>query len=160
MFRVNAVRNVPVIMGNKRIGLMMGLHFDLHAKRATEMVVACGLRGKRRIECKYVTGITDEFILVDDTAKSAPERGRINKAFAFDTTGLLVGSVSDYAVDESSMSILASEVTTRYHPGTYSRQIWVFDYEYIKTGEILLPASIGCELIGTKKEEEICAWQQ
>lgn len=157
---MNSLRNTPIIMENKRIGLLSGMIFDLRDKRAKDIVAACGLRGKRRIDCQHIMTLADGFILVDDTTRSRLQLNCSKKVFAFDTSGVLIGCISDYAIDESSMRIIAVEVTTGYYPGKYMRRIWVFDFEYINSEEILLPASIGYELMDLKKGENMCVWQQ
>jgi len=160
VFRLNAVRNLPVIMQSKRVGMLLGISVDLYTKQATDIIVACGLRGKRRIQCRYISAIAEGFILIDDTAHSTVDHGGINRVFAFDTTGVLIGRASDYAIEESSMEIQAIEIITGYLPGIYPRKTWIFDYECIGTGEILLPASIRCGLIDLEREGRTCVCRQ
>ena len=156
LIRLNMIRNYPVICENKRIGLLLGMRFDFNAKRASDLVISCGFRGKRMIHCDFVESIADGFILVKNSYSNALAQNYAETAFAFDTTGLLVGRVMDVAVDESSMAIQALEIATGYLPGVYTKRIWIFEYECKGCSEMIIPASVGSGLMELIKEEKTC----
>lgn len=156
MFRLSAIRNYPLICRKKRVGLLQDIGVNLESKEVTEWIVGCGFYGKRRILSDYIRSVSDGFVLLEDHAKCMAARDCVKTEFVFDTSGLLLGRVTDYMIDESTKCIQALEVITGYWPCRYTRRIWLFAYEYRGKGEILVPASIGSELIGIKREEERC----
>ena len=150
------IRNYPVICKNKRVGLLLGMSLDLRAKRVTDLIISCGLRGKRMVQSSSVETIADGFILIRDMHLHTPIQEYTDTGFVFDTTGLFVGRIVDLAVDESSMSIQALEICTGYWPGLFSKRIWVFEFEQKDHGEVIVSASFGSGLIEWVKEEKTC----
>lgn len=155
LFRLSAVRNAPVICRNERIGLLQGMSVNLQTKQITDLIVGCGLRGKRRILCRDVRSIADGFILLKDDAVHMAVQDCKENLFVLDTSGLLIGHVVDYMIDESVMTVQALEIVTGYWPCRYTKRIWLFEYEY-RGEEIIVPASFGGELIKLREEDEIC----
>ena len=44
---MSALRNLPVICENKRLGLLQSISLDPAQKRVSALIVSCGMRGKR-----------------------------------------------------------------------------------------------------------------
>ncbi len=108
------------------------------------------------ISSSHVNAVADGFILVQDAQMRLPLQDCTETVFAFDTTGLLVGRVIDWAIDESSMTVQALEIVTGYLPGMYTKRIWIFEYECKRDGEIIIPASFVSGLTTIVKEEVAC----
>ena len=63
MVRMSALRNMPVILGKVRLGLVQSVGLDEARKRVQALIVSCGIRGKRVILPESVLSIGDGFIL-------------------------------------------------------------------------------------------------
>lgn len=163
MVKMSAMRNCPVICKNKRIGLMQGMYMESDAKQVSALIVACGFRGKRIVQRGDIQSVANGFVLIRNTERAKDLHDCMGSIFVRDTAGLLVGRVTDYAIDENTMQILAVEILTGYLPGVYMKRIWIFNYEYHNPGEFVVPASFGSELMrikAFKEEEAICDCQQ
>lgn len=132
----------------------MSLHDD--AKQVSELIVACGLRGKRIVPRGSIQSVADGFVLVKDTLRCKCAHPPAKSMFAHDANGLLLGYVTDYAIDEHTMQVQAIEVLTGYLPGKYTKRIWVFDYECRNQEEVIVPASFCGELMRLNEEDGIC----
>ena len=49
MVRMSALRNMPVILGKVRLGLVQSVGLEEARKRVQALIVSCGIRGKRVI---------------------------------------------------------------------------------------------------------------
>ena len=63
MVRMSALRNLPVICENKRLGLLQSISLDPAQKRVSALIVSCGMRGKRVVPAEDVLALADGFIL-------------------------------------------------------------------------------------------------
>lgn len=161
MIRMSALRNYPVIHQNQQIGLLQSISLDPVQIRVHALVVSCGLRGKRIIPAASVKTISQGFILAEDVQKYDRTLESRSSAFVRDTTGVLVGKVTDYAIDEKRLTIQALEMTTGYWPGKNSVRIWIFEYTLSseRENELTVPACVGCGLIDQKEGMDACACQ-
>lgn len=156
MIILSTIRNCPVICQDKRIGLVMGIGLCDDAKQVTELIIACGLRGKRIVSCGNIQSVADGFLLVKDTMRYKHAHHPAKCMFAYDADGLLLGYVTDYAIDEHTMQIQAIEVLTGYLPGKYTKRVWIFDYECRNQEKVIVPASFCSELMRLNEEDGIC----
>lgn len=149
MVRMSALRNVPVICRSRQIGLLQSISLDAARKRVHALVVSCGMRGKRVVLGPHVQAVGDGFILADQTQKYRRMDERAGSPFVRDTSGMLAGRVTDYAVDERTLEILAVEVMPGYWPASSRRRFWAFVYHSAEEpdGGLIVPASLGSGLI-------------
>ena len=149
MVRMSALRNTPVICHSRQIGLLQSISLDAARKRVHALVVSCGMRGKRVVLGQHVQAIADGFILADQDDKYKRIYERAGSPFVRDTTGMLAGCVTDYAVDEQTLEILAAEIM----PGYWPARFWAFAYHSADDpdGGLIVPASLGSGLIVSRE---------
>ena len=153
MIRMSALRNTPVICCSRQIGLLQSISLDAARKRVHALVVSCGMRGKRVVLGQHVQAIGDGFILADQAEKYKRIYEKADSPFVRDTTGMLTGCVTDYAVDEKTLDILAVEIMPGYWPASSRQRFWAFAY-YIADGtdgSLIVPASLGSGLIVSRE---------
>lgn len=153
MVRMSALRNAPVICRGRQIGLLQSISLDAARKRVHALVVSCGMRGKRVVQRQHVQAIGGGFVLVDQTEKFRRVEERAGSPFVRDTTGMLAGCVTDYAVDEQTLEILAAEVMPGYWPSSSRQRFWAFAYHSADDpdGGLIVPASLGSGLIFSRE---------
>ena len=143
LIRMSTLRNVPVVFGQRHIGLFQDVCFDQTRKRVYALVVACGMKGKLLIPAKCVRVLSEQFILVDGVEKYRHAYKQNMQLFVRDTTGLLVGRVSDYAIDERSLDILALEMIPGYGASERRKRIWIYTYSVSKgLDELSIPLDL------------------
>lgn len=149
MIRLSALRNRPVVCGHKRLGLLQSVSLDSAQKRVCALIVSCGVLGKRVVLPQDVEAIADGFILVRRALRYRRMFETPPCAFARDTTGLLTGRVTDYAIDEATLDVAAVELTTGYLQPSREARLWVLDYvrQGEQSQELTVPACLGRELI-------------
>ena len=116
MVRMSALRNMPVILGNERLGLLQSVSLDEARKRVRALIVSCGIRGKRVVPRESVLSIGDGFILSGDSRRYHRSDEGSSCPFIRDSSGLLVGYVTDYAIDEATLSVVAAEMKPGHQP--------------------------------------------
>lgn len=151
------LRNVPVVLGERNIGLFQTACFDPAQKRVCALIVSCGMHGKRIVKAQDVRMIAEEFILIDGFSKYRRSNKQQNTPFVRDTTGLLAGRVTDYAIDRKTLDVMAIEVTPGYLFGEQHKRTWIYAYNRTKTDEALsIPAVLhNCPYL-SREENEIC----
>lgn len=158
MVRMSALRNMPVILGKVRLGLVQSVGLDEARKRVQALIVSCGIRGKRVILPESVLSIGDGFILAEVSRRYHRSDEPSPCPFVRDSAGLLVGLVTDYALDEKTLDVVAVEMK----PGHLSRmgRLWMYSYARQDAGslELTIPACMGSELIGVREETEACEY--
>lgn len=149
MVRMSALRNRPVVCQNRRLGLLQSVSLDTAQKGVRALIVSCGVLGKRVVLPQDVLAIADGFILVRCVQRYRRAFEAPPCAFVRDTTGLLTGRVTDYAIDEESLAIAAVELTTGYLLPARRARLWAL--HYVRQGEqspeLTVPACLGRELI-------------
>lgn len=160
MIRMSALRNYPVICCKRQIGLLQNVTLDPARKRVCALVVSCGIRGKRVVTAQQVQAIADGFILAGQAEKYKRTYEAALSPFVRDTTGLLAGCVTDYALDERTLSVLAVEMMPGYWPVSSRQKIWIYAYTCTDgpKGGLTVPASLGSELIFSREGNERCAY--
>ena len=153
MIRMSALRNTPVICCSRQIGLLQSISLDEARKRVHALVVSCGMRGKRVVLREHVQAIADGFILADQADKYKRIYEKAGSPFVRDTTGMLAGCVTDYAVDEGTLEILAVEIMPGYWPPASRQRLWAFAYHRSEDpdGGLIVPASLGSGLIFSRE---------
>lgn len=148
MVRMSALRNIPVICHSRQIGLLQSISLDAAQKRVHALVVSCGMRGKRVVLREHVQAIAGGFILADQDEKYKRVYERASSPFVRDTTGMLAGRVTDYAVDEQTLEVLAAEIMPGYWPPASRQRLWAFAYHSADDpdGGLIVPASLGSGL--------------
>lgn len=156
---MSVLRNYPVICDEKQLGLLQNISLDSAQKRVNALIISCGLRGKRVVLPQDVISLADGFILARRAQKYKRAYETAACRFVRDTTGLLVGRVTDYAIDEANLNVTAIEMTPGYLPSQRSR-LWMYAYVRAdsETLELTVPVCVGSELIAVKEESEICAY--
>ena len=143
MIRMSALRNVPVVFGERRIGLFQSVCFDQTRKRVCAFVISCGMRGKRIVPAEHVSLISERFILIDGSQRYRNSDKQEMFLFIRDTAGILVGRVSDYALDEKSLEILALEMISGYSFKDRHKRTWIYAYEFSNDfGELSIPLDL------------------
>ncbi len=157
---MSALRNLPVICQERQIGLLQSVTLDAARKRVQALIVACGFRGKRVALAEDVLALAEGFILIERAQRYTRADERPVSPFIRDTTGLLTGRVTDYAIDEQSLSVLALEMRHGYAPQHVGQRIWVYAYHCAEgaAGDVVVPASLGSELIFSREENETCVY--
>ncbi|MBQ2989780.1 MAG: hypothetical protein IJD60_00630 [Clostridia bacterium] len=161
MVRLSALRNYPIVCNQRQIGLLQSLCMDTAQKRVTALNVSCGIRGKRMVLCKDIISLADSFILVKETGRYQRRLDTKPCSLIRDTSGLLAGKVTDYAICKSTWHIAAVEMRIGYFPGESGMRLWIYDYKRSdeNKGELTVPSSLGSELIMTEEENETCVCQ-
>lgn len=156
---MSILRNYPVICGKKQLGLLQSVSLDPAQKRVCALIVSCGMRGKRVVLPEDVVSIADGFLLVRQADKYRRAMETAPCVFVRDSTGLLCGRVTDYAIDEATLAIQAIEMIPGYLPGERRCRLWI--YAYVRAdedaGELSVPACLGSELIFSREGTETCA---
>lgn len=134
---MSMLRNAPVILGEKQIGLFQDACFDQTRKRVCALIVSSGIWGKRIVRAQHVRMIAEDFILVDSWSKYHQTDKQQNSLFVRDAGGILAGRVTDYAIGKKELDVLAVEVTPGYLPAENRRRIWVYAYSFAKENDEL-----------------------
>ena len=122
------------------MGLLQSVCFDQDRKRICALIVSSGVRGKKIVQTQHVQMLEKRFIMVDQWSKYRRSDQQQMALFVRDTTGLLVGRVTDYAIEEETMNILAVEMIPGYFPQAYRRRMWIHEYTFSKgLDEICIP---------------------
>ena len=149
MVRMSALRNCPVICQNRQIGLLQSVRLDAAQKRVQALVVSCGLRGKCVVLGRQIQAVTDAFILAEQTERYRRAYEEKGSSFVRDTTGMLAGCITDYALDERTLAVQAIEILPGYWPASCRKRLWAFAFHHAEEpdGSLIVPASLGSELI-------------
>ena len=148
MFTMSTLRNTPVIVNQKSVGILQNVCLDMVQKKVCALHVSCGLHGRYLIMPEDVLTISQEFILAANLNRYKHCNKETNVPFVRDTTGMLVGFVTDYAISKSTLELAAVEMRTGLLPREYLTRIWIMNFTYqIQRNELVVPASLGCELI-------------
>lgn len=141
LIRISMLRNIPVILGQRQMGIFQSACFDTARKRVCAFIVSSGVRGKRIVQAQHVRMIADGFILVDGWSRYRHSDKQQTSLFVRDTTGLLVGRVTDYAIDENAMEVLAIEVISGYCAKDRKERNWIYAYSIAEdSDELSIPA--------------------
>lgn len=159
MVRMSILRNYPVICDKKRLGLLQSISLDPAQKRVCALIVSCGIRGKRVILPEHVVSIADGFILASQAQRYRRSAETVPCVFIRDTMGLLCGRVTDYAIDEATLSIAAIEMIPGYLPSERRSRLWMYAYTRSSdtSSELTVPVCLGSELIYSREGIEVCA---
>lgn len=128
MVRMSMLRNCPVICRDRQIGLLQSICFDEAQKTVQALVVAGGLKGKCMVKAEEIESLTKEFILIDSVGKYSRRNETSPFRFVRDTRGALLGRVTDYLLDEDTLSVAALEIMRGYLPGERHARLWAFSY--------------------------------
>lgn len=160
MVRMSALRNMPVILGNERLGLLQSVSLDEARKRVRALIVSCGIRGKRVVPPDCVQSIGDGFILAERSRRYHRRDENAPCPFVRDSSGLLVGMVTDYAIDETTLEVVAVEMKPGHLTGRRAGRLWMYSYARQEPSslELTVPACMGSELIGVREETEPCEY--
>ena len=160
MVRMSALRNRPVICGNTRLGLLQSVSLDDAQKQVHALIVSCGIRGKRVVMPDDVISVSDSFILTGSVHRYRRSEEKTLCAFVRDSQGLLVGCVTDCAMDERTLEVLAVEMKPGHLSARRMGRIWMYSYSRPDKSvpELIVPACMGSELIGVREERESCAY--
>jgi len=161
LIRVSRLLNRPVICANKQAGFLQSVILDEAQRQIESLIIVCGLRGKSVVPARAISAISEEFILAAHIQKYTRGDERRSPCFIRDTSGLLVGRVSDYALNEETLKISAIEMIRGYLPAERRMRIWLFSYTVSETrlGELVVPLIQGLESMN-QKEENACEYQQ
>ena len=160
MVRLSVLRNYPVICANKPLGLLQGISLDEQQRRIEALVVSCGFRGKCIVFPEDVRAVADGFILAQKAQKYKRSLEKPLCTFVRDTTGLLAGYITDYAIDEHAMRVTAIELSPGYLPGERKKRLWMYAYARMADGvaEVTIPASLLGEPILSREGIDECAY--
>lgn len=158
---MSVLRNYPVICHEKQLGLLQSISLDTAQKRVCALIVSCGMRGKRVVLPEDVLSVADGFILARQAGKYKRRFEAPTCRFARDTSGLLTGRVTDYAIDERTLEIAAIEIMPGYLPAERRALLWTYAYARAdeRKLELTIPACLGSELIDSR-EGTSCAYRR
>lgn len=159
MVRLSALRNIPVICDGKPLGLFQGIGLDEAQRRVEAIVVSCGFRGKRVVLAQDIGVIADGFILAQKARKYKRSFEKPLCMFVRDTSGLLAGRITDYAIDEHTLRIVAIEMASGYLPSERRRRLWIYAFARASDQalELTIPAASFDEPNLPGEENEKCA---
>lgn len=158
---MSRLRNTPVICRNTQIGFLQSIKLDDGQKRVQAFVIARGLRGKCIVPAESVKTLSGEFIIAESVKKYEREYETNGSLFVFDTDGLMIGRVSDYAIDEEKLDVEAIEVMRGYLPKEMKSRIWFYAYSAGEelSREIIVPAYGQLSQCDWKEGKETCGFQ-
>jgi len=100
------------------------------------------------IDTEDIISISDGFILAKKAIRSRQSVSQSCPCFVRDSTGLLIGRITDYAISESDLQLAAIEMQVGLLGHERRIRIWIMDYSCTSNeNEIIVPSSIGSELI-------------
>ena len=148
MIKVCELRNIPVICQEKQAGLLQSVHLSLAQKRVEALVISCGIQGKKLAAAADVRSLDNGFILVSRLQKYRRIHKQAANPFVRDSLGLLTGKVTNYAISENTLEIIAAEMQLGYSLSERNLRVWIYDYSANEaTGELIVPSSLGSGLI-------------
>lgn len=162
MLRMSSLPGRPVILGQRRLGLLQNVLVDAAQKRVRALIVGRGFLGKCVVLPEAIVSITQDFMLVDGTRRFDRRLEPSGCLFVRDTQGLLVGRVTDFALEDG--AVVAAEICGGY--GKAAPRFWCYRF-YPMQGhpdELMIPALLGRELIHSSEvkkhanvhDEEYC----
>lgn len=154
MTRLSMLRNKPIICGEKRIGLLQNVMMDDAQKKVKALIVSCGIRGRKAVYAEDVISVCDGFILAEKAFPYNAKSLNFSHPFIRDASGLLLGKVMDYAIDEDTLNIIAVELIGGYMPADYSRKLWIYKYERTNpsVNELFISSMFGSDTTEPGKE--------
>ena len=160
MIRMSILRNFPVICGHRQIGLLQNASLNDAQNQVLALIVSCGIRGKRVVLPENIEVIGKSFIVVRSVQRYKRAQETAPCRFIRDTSGLLCGRVTDYAIDEATLAILAVEMIPGYLGKARQKRLWIYDYQRSENHaeELIVPACLGCELTLAREGNEECAY--
>jgi len=151
------LRNTPVIHDACQIGLLQGVCFDETRKRVCAFIISSGMHGKKIIQVRHIQIITQEFILVDGWSRYRRSHKQQTSLFVRDTNGLLVGRVTDYAIDTKTLDVLAIEIIPGYLPEENRMRNWIYAYDFsANTRELSIPVILHSRPFFLREGNEAC----
>lgn len=156
LVRMSMLRNVPIVFGERQIGLFHNACFDKTRKRVCALMISSGIRGKRIVPTEHICMIADRFILVDGWCRYRRSEEEQSSVFVRDASGLLVGYVSDYAMDPNTMEILAIEVHAGYWPKESRAGDWIYTYSFSQEDTVIIPTILRSRPCFSKEGNESC----
>ena len=139
MIRISALRNRPVISGNRQIGFLQSISLDQAQKRVQALIVSRGMRGKCVVLPREIRSVGDQFILVDGVKKYERAYETVSCRFIRDTTGRLVGRIMDYAFQPDTMTVSAVEIMPGLLPPERSIRMWIYAYQRLDAHTLTIP---------------------
>ncbi len=160
MIRMSILRNLPVICGHRQIGLLQNASLNDAQNQVLALIVSCGIRGKRIILPENIEAIGQTFIMARNVQRYKRTQETTPCRFVRDTSGLLCGRVTDYAIDEKTFAVQAVEMIPGYLDQERRRRLWVFAYQRSENHaeELVVPACLGSGLIFAREGNEECAY--
>lgn len=142
MIRMSQLRNTPVILGEHQIGIFQSMLFDQTRKRVCAFVISGGMRGKKIVSVQHICALGEDFVLVDGWCRYRRSDKQQIAPFVRDTTGLLVGRVTDYAIDKKTWEVIAVEVLSGYLPHDWQAKSWMYEYCFAADSDELCTPSV------------------
>lgn len=145
MIRISVLRNRPVITGNRQIGLLQSVSLDSAQKRVLALIVSRGLRGKCLLFPAHIRTISDRFILADRISRYERKYELRPCRFIRDTTGALIGRITDFALQEDTLSVSAVEFMPGLLPPERNIRMWVYMYQKLNADTLTIPTLMSDE---------------
>lgn len=145
---MSVLRNRPVIYREKQIGLLQSIGLDTAQKTVQVLIIAGGFKGKQVVFADQIRSMTTDAVFVCDTYRYRKEYEPVRLRFVKDETGLLVGKITDYLIDEKTMNVAAFEMMRGFLTRDQREKIWVFSWSpgSIREDEIMIPNGLSDEL--------------
>ena len=147
MIRLSKLRNYPVVIGQKKLGLLHSVSLDKAQKRVYALIVTRGMRSKCIVLPDDVQAVSDGFILARRFAPYKKSMEEDRSVFVRDTSGMLVGRIADCMLDETDFRVIAFLMQTGY--SLHQRDcVWVYTYTRSEhASELIIPACLGSEQV-------------
>lgn len=160
MIRMSILRNFPVVCGHRQIGLLQSVSLNEAQNQVLALIVSCGIRGKRIVEPGSIEAVGKSFIVARVVQRYKRTRETVPCSFIRDSSGLLCGRVTDYALDEKTFSVQAVEMSAGYIGKMRRTRLWIYDYRRSENHaeELIIPARLGHELTFAREGNEECAY--
>ena len=160
MIRMSILRNFPVVLGQRQIGLLQSVSLNEAQNQVLALIVSCGIRGKRVILPESVEAIGKGFVVVRGVQRYKRKYEASPCSFVRDASGLLCGRVTDYALDDETFAVQAFEMSPGYLGKARCTRLWIYDYRRSESHaeELIIPALLGHELTFAREGNEECAY--
>lgn len=139
MIRMSMLRNRGVFQRGKQIGLLHSVCLDTAQKTVHSLVVAGGLKGKRIVYSDQILSMSGGDIHVGDTIRYKKSLEPPKSGFFRDESGLLIGRITDYLIDEETLSLIAIQMIQGYLTREERKCIWVFIWNQSLNVDLTIP---------------------
>lgn len=141
MIRMSTLRNRGVFLHGKQIGLLQNVCLNPAQKTVHSLVVAGGLKGKRVVYSNQILSMTGEEIHVSETVRYKKSMEPPKQRFIRDESGLLLGRITDFLLDEERMRLVALQIIRGYLTSEERKRTWIYRWLQSQKEDLIIPWS-------------------